>query len=287
MSIWSRVRRITPQPTLREQFDRNEGRLADKWLHYFPIYERHLGPFRGRAPRILEIGVSHGGSIDLWLRYFGHGVEIVGIDIAERARALAEPGVAILIGDQGDPDFLDSVVRDHGPFDIVIDDGSHRSAHQRCSLERLWPAVAEGGVYLVEDLHANYWPEYDGGLRRDGSFIEFTKGLVDDLHAFHTDELEPSEWTKSVGGLHVYDSVVVLDREQRSAPVSRMTGRPTFPAVYGVPFAEHLDADHLRAIDEMNRPSRRLRRIATAPRRSLRRVRARRRLPADLRSELL
>jgi len=287
MSRWPGLSRVTARRSLRELFDHNEGRLTDKWLHYFPIYERHLGAFRGRSPKVLEIGVSHGGSIDLWSQYFGSGVRIVGLDIAERARALAEPGVVILIGDQSDPEFLDAVARENGPFDIVIDDGSHVPAHQRCSLERLWPAVAEGGVYLVEDLHANYWPEYEGGLRRSGSFIEFTKDLIDDLHAFHTDELEPSGWTETVGGLHVYDSVVVLEREQRVAPTSRMTGRPSFPTLYGVPFSEHLDAEHLRAIDEMNRPSRRLRRIVAAPRRSLRRVRARRRLPPDVRSELV
>lgn len=283
------LHRLTPGRSLSDLFEQNDGRLTDKWVHYFDIYERHLGPFRGRAPRLLEIGVSHGGSIDLWQRWLGRSVEIVGIDVAPRARALAEPNVEICIGDQGDPEFLDSVVERHGPFDIVIDDGSHVPAHQRRSLEHLWPAVAEQGVYLVEDLHTNYWPDYEGGLRRSDTFIEFAKGLIDEMNAHHVDdaELPVSEWTRTLGGLHVYDSVIVLDRAARSAPASRMSGRPAFPTIYGRPYEEHLDPEHLRRIDEMNTPTRRLRRIVRAPLRSLRRVRARRALPDDVRSELL
>ncbi len=91
----------------------------------------------------------------------------------------------------------------------------------------------------------------------------------------------------SVTSNSVYDSVIVLDRVTHAAPTSRMTGRPTFPTIYGRPYAEHLDPEHLRQIDEMNRPAQRLRRIVFHPVRSVRRFRARRALPDDVRSELV
>ena len=52
--------------------------------------------------------------------------------------------------------FLKSLADQYGPFDIVIDDGSHAPAHQVASLTALWPHVKVGGVYLVEDLHTSY-----------------------------------------------------------------------------------------------------------------------------------
>jgi hypothetical protein len=41
-----------------------------------------------------------------------------------------------------------------------------------------------GGVYLCEDTHTSYWPDFGGGLRKEGTFIERTKGLIDSIHAW-------------------------------------------------------------------------------------------------------
>ena len=59
----------------------NTGRLANKWLHYLPVYDRVMAPFRDKAPTMLEIGVFFGGSLELWRKYFGPDATIFGIDI--------------------------------------------------------------------------------------------------------------------------------------------------------------------------------------------------------------
>ena len=46
-----RLRR--PTLGLRWYFEHNDGHLMDKWDHYFDVYERHFGPFRGRKPKML------------------------------------------------------------------------------------------------------------------------------------------------------------------------------------------------------------------------------------------
>jgi hypothetical protein len=47
--------------------------------------------------------------------------------------------------------------------------------------------LADGGIYICEDLHASYWPDYRGGYRRKGTFIEVSKQLIDDMHVdFHS-----------------------------------------------------------------------------------------------------
>ena len=52
-------------------FHAHEGRPISKWTHYFDIYDRYLARFRDRPVTMLEIGVSQGGSLELWRRYLG------------------------------------------------------------------------------------------------------------------------------------------------------------------------------------------------------------------------
>jgi SAM-dependent methyltransferase len=204
------------------------GRLLDKWVHYFPIYHRHLGQFRDRGARLLEIGVSHGGSLELWRHYFGQRTALVGIDIDEAAVRHAGPAATVLIGDQTDRDFLTAVVEEHGPFDVVIDDGGHHMHQQIASVETLFPSLSEGGVYLVEDCHTSYWDEFGGGVKRDGTFIEWVKDRIDDLHRYHLSDPVDAVWATHVDSVHCYDSVVVLEKRARRPPFAEQAGTSTF-----------------------------------------------------------
>src|SRR6266850_1316739 len=131
-------------------FRHHIGRRVDKWRHYFQIYDRHFDRFRGKRIRVLEIGVDHGGSLQIWKNYFGLDATIVGLDIDPRCAAYAEDRVDIQIGNQADVALLRSL----GQFDIVIDDGSHRPPDQAASFEALWPSTRS--VYLIEDCHGLY-----------------------------------------------------------------------------------------------------------------------------------
>ncbi|MCP9488906.1 MAG: class I SAM-dependent methyltransferase [Solirubrobacteraceae bacterium MAG38_C4-C5] len=146
------------------------------------IYERHLQPWRDRPVHLLEIGVKDGASLRMWRDYFPNG-QILGIDrTPSSARHAEPPNVQVFVGSQDDHRVLGRVVDEAGPLDIVIDDGSHRYPHQRASLLYLWPHLADGGVYIMEDLHTSYSARYGMGFRQRESTIEFLKDLVDDLH---------------------------------------------------------------------------------------------------------
>jgi hypothetical protein len=211
-------------------FRGNKGRLIHKWLHYFDIYDRHFSPYRGKRITIMEIGVSHGGSLQMWSKYFGRRAHIIGMDVDERTSKFAEPGVDIIIGDQGDRDFMHAKGEELGPFDIVIDDGGHTMEQQIVSFEELWPHVKNGGIYLVEDLHTSYWSEFGGGNGNPDTFIEYAKRLVDSQHAWHSregDGLVVDEWTKTIRGMHVYDSIIVFDKADVSPPYHEQIGTPS------------------------------------------------------------
>ena len=270
-----RIRR--PTLGLRWYFEHNDGRLIHKWMHYFEIYERHLEPYRGRSATLLEIGVSQGGSLQMWRHHLGRRSKIVGIDIEPRVIEVSEPGIDVLVGDQSDPVFLGSLVEKYPEFDVVIDDGSHLPAHQIASIEYLWPHVADGGVYIVEDLHSNYWPEYDGGRDAPGTFMDWTRKRIDDMHAFHSREegFEPNSWTRSIRGLHIYDSVVVLEKATVTEPIHRKTGRPAFGDVYGAEAESIIDDDHRRQLEALGSMPARLRRLVRDPKATVRRVASR------------
>lgn len=211
---------MNDSPSLADIFRQHTGRLVHKWSHYFPIYERHLRSYRGTPIRVLEIGVFHGGSLQMWKRYFGEDATVVGVDIDPRCSGYAEDGIDIEIGDQSDPQFWRRLVESHGDFEVVIDDGSHVAAHQRASFLSLWPHLCDGGTYIVEDCHTAYWPEYGGGLNTGNSFVDFARGRIDDLNAlwWRDPQLARSRFTRELGGLHFYDSMVVFEKKLRRRP---------------------------------------------------------------------
>lgn len=270
-----------PTLGLRWYFDHNDGRLMHKWLHYFPIYEQHLAPFRGRAVTMLEIGVSHGGSLQMWKHHLGRRAKIVGIDISERVTELAEPGIDVLVGDQSDGEFLSSLVDRYQGFDIVLDDGSHLPHHQIASIEHLWPHLRDGGVYIVEDLHTSYWPSYGAGRGRDDTFIAWLHERMDDMHAWHAQEpgFEVNDWTRTLNAVHVYDSVAVLEKAARTPPEHRKTGRPAFDDIYGTDSDAMIDEQHRAQLASLNSPMARLRRAVRDPRGTFHRAISRLRRP--------
>jgi len=78
---------------------------------------------------------------------------------------------------------------------------------------------------MVEDTHTCYWDDYDGGLGREGSFMEFVKAKLDEINAVHTEGALPvSNFTRSTDYIACYDSVVVFEKRiqgRRQAPVTR------------------------------------------------------------------
>jgi hypothetical protein len=219
-----------PNP-LAAYFFANPGRLMSKWHHYFEIYHRHFARFRDRAPVVVEIGVFHGGSLEMWRHYFGAGARIVGIDVDPRCRQFETEGITVLTGDQSDRAFLAGVRERFPQIDIVIDDGGHHMQQQITSFEELYPHLQPHGVYLCEDIHTSMWPEYGGGYRREDSFLEYGKRLVDCLYAWHSREperLSVDRMTLSTYALHFYDSVLVAEKKPIGPPQESLIGRPSF-----------------------------------------------------------
>ena len=224
-----------PQNPLFDIFSSDEN--VHKWHHYFDIYTKHFGPYRDRPIKMLEIGVFRGGSLRMWKDYFHPDSTIVGIDIDKTCKAheIADRNVFVRIGSQADPDFLAEVNEEFGPFDIILDDGSHKTHHQNVSFGALFrSALVDGGCYMVEDVHTNYWLKH---VDSEDTFIDLSKQMIDMLHESYFDrkethfrhghpeavnELELSYLAANLAGIAFYDSIVVFDKKRRHLPKSEL-----------------------------------------------------------------
>lgn len=219
-----------PANPLLTYFRNNDKRLIHKWMHYFDIYHRHLARFRRKKITVVEFGVSHGGSLQMWRRYFGPRARIYGVDIDPRCARFAGWRTKIFIGDQEDRDFLRRIADEVGPIDVLIEDGGHTMGQQVATFEELYPKVKEDGVFLIEDLHTSYWPSYGGGYQREGTFVEYAKGLADQLNAWHSHEegFGVDDFTRSTESMHFYDSIIVFEKKKMVPPHAEKTGHKQF-----------------------------------------------------------
>jgi hypothetical protein len=104
---------------------------------------------------LLEVGILNGASLSVWEEYFPRA-KIIGADIDSSCRRLARERVVIEVIDQSNLEDLVELGRKYGPFDIIIEDGSHQWEHQITTLRTLFPFMRNGGYYVVEDLHTNF-----------------------------------------------------------------------------------------------------------------------------------
>lgn len=183
---------------------------TDKRDHgYMPLYQHHFAPMRRRTRTVVEIGVggesvAHAGgpSLRMWRTFFPNAT-IIGVDIAQK-RLPREARVTILQGDQSDLGFLRQLGARHGPFDVVIDDGSHRGEDINIAFDALWPHVSSDGFYVIEDLETAYDSEgYGGGPPgTPGTSLSLLKRLLDS-----TQGTTPPE---GVAAVHVYTNIALI-----------------------------------------------------------------------------
>ncbi len=207
-----------------------------KWLNFFDCYERVFAERRNTPTTMLEIGVNKGASLELWRRYLGSQSTIVGVDINETCREYedADDRIFVRIGDQRDSAFLRDVIDEFGPFDVVMDDGSHVVSHQIASFNALFAdGLRDGGVYVVEDLETSHWGHATGQCDLPITFHDFVAGLVDVMHDVYKPRLYEDFLIDDVVGtsievprlslmleeIRMFDSMVAIYKRAMLPPV--------------------------------------------------------------------
>lgn len=197
---------------------------TDKYgLHFYtPIYAALADPHRRKPVTLLELGVGgyaggHGGeSLRMWEAYFRKG-RIYGIDIHDKT-AFSKGRVKIFQCSQVDRERLTALCRDIGPFDFIIDDGSHMNAHQIESFHILWPYVKDAGVYVIEDVQTSYWPAFGGGVLGSRvyqrSCMSYFKSLVDSVNRCEFLTPPETETDRTIGSIAFHHNMIVLTKDK-------------------------------------------------------------------------
>jgi hypothetical protein len=145
------------------------------WYSYGRSYGKLFRSLKYRRIKLLEIGIGgyegslRGGSLLAWGAFFPFGM-IIAADIVPKLGLSGGPR-RIRRVDQSSSADLDKLVREDGPFDLIVDDGSHFSAHQIFTFERIFGALKDGGIYIVEYVQTSFWSGCVAGVEWDGADI--------------------------------------------------------------------------------------------------------------------
>jgi len=162
---------------------------------YLESYQNHFNAAvdRKSVKTFCELGISRGASLIAWKRYFPNA-HIIGIDndinalkpnmgpsfyeAAKKVLGDEFDDISIEIGDAMDKEFLESVAKKHGGFDIVLDDCSHLGIQMEISFNVLWKHTRF--LYVIEDLQTQFADGVAKGnfqfsksrkYNKDGNFI--------------------------------------------------------------------------------------------------------------------
>jgi glycosyltransferase involved in cell wall biosynthesis len=171
----------------------HQGNVCDKWSFYLEEYERIFTTYRDAPISLLEIGVQNGGSLEIWRKFFVNATTIIGCDIDPNCANVRfdDPRIAVIVADATTDHGERQILQKCSSFDIIIDDGSHRSSEIVRSFARYFKHLKTKGIYIVEDLHCSYWNQYadiqnnDGGLYYNQSAIGFFKSIIDSINHEH------------------------------------------------------------------------------------------------------
>lgn len=189
--------------------------------HYTQHYEKHFSHLRSESFAMLEIGIGGakregkgGASLRMWKWFFAKA-QIVGLDIEDKSFVRGHR-ITVCQGSQADESLLRRLNEEHGPFRIIIDDGSHRPEHVRESFRVLFPLLEEGGIYAIEDTQTSYWPEWGGSEDRHDpdTTMALVKDLVDGLNyeEYVDESYEPTYADLNVVAVHAYHNLVFIEK---------------------------------------------------------------------------
>lgn len=153
------------QPNLTDIADRYGSDKGSTKHRYSELYQLLFQPFVNRKINFLEMGLLIGGpehghsadretndlpSIRMWLEYFKKA-QIFGLDVSDFSW-FEHDRFSFLRCDMDKRENIAAVADDLPVLDIIIDDASHASHHQQYAFLELFPKLASGGIYVIEDL---------------------------------------------------------------------------------------------------------------------------------------
>ena len=197
--------------------------LSDKFLNYEKLY--NLVGFlkkKNEVKSVLEIGIGghnkkfSGGYSLIAMRYFYKKAKIYGLDINDK-KFLDSRNIKTFQGSQDDISLLNKIGDNHGPFDLIIDDGSHYVDHQLTSFKTLWRHLNNNGFYIIEDISGSYFTRLRGSpeLEENKNLVTFFSKLN---HMVNAESLlkkwiDQSKEYINIKDIYYFKNAIVIKKE--------------------------------------------------------------------------
>jgi hypothetical protein len=186
---------------LADEYGSDKGSTKHR---YTELYHLLFNSYRQCKINFLEMGLLIGGpehgidkdrktsdlpSIRMWLEYFPkaniHGLDVSDFGWFEHERFTFHRC------DMDDRNEVNRVATAMPAPDIVIDDASHASHHQQNAFLEIFPRLAPGGLYVIEDLRWQPDTYETKGITKTAALL---RSFIDDREFSHTDSAVADEF---------------------------------------------------------------------------------------------
>lgn len=154
---------LTPLCEIAYKYHTDKGPSENPLAHaYTSHYHDLLKNRRDSIKRVVEIGLGWpglmhsyyeaAGSLLMWRDYFPNA-EIFGLDIRPDALRNEARIHSFLCDQSNEVSLRSAATRIGADFDLIVDDGSHVPKDQVLTAKIFVPLLANGGLYIIEDVH--------------------------------------------------------------------------------------------------------------------------------------
>jgi hypothetical protein len=185
----------------------------DIYHGYTDIYYEYLKDKRLEYKNVLEIGVREGWSHLMWMDFFPLAM-IYGVDNFSEpiCRDVSCDRIKIIKGDQSDKDLLNKEFRDI-IFDMIVDDGSHKSWHQQKTFTYLWSKLKSGGYYFIEDLLTSHIREFREFEDWNSSTVGWLESLFTSKpHSYYMKDYEIKVFMYQIKNIHIIGELAIIEK---------------------------------------------------------------------------
>lgn len=194
---------------------------SSKHHDYCRYYEPYIAPFQNKEITLIEIGVGGdenelvgGHSLRMWHDFLPKA-KIVGVDLHPKLGVMNNRTKFYQLS-QDDKESLTSMVETEGTPSVIIDDASHINPLTIKTFEIMFPLLASGGIYIVEDLETSYWPDkgYQGASnpKDDKTIMNFLKSLTDAPNSHCFDAKYHDEYSGKIEYIHFFKQTCIIKK---------------------------------------------------------------------------
>lgn len=194
---------------------------TDKWGHHYycNIYQSYFDRLRTEPITLLEMGFGGyefpdrgGGGIKMWAEYFCHSQSRFWVtDIHDKNLKGFDSRIKFMKASGEELSALSFF-----KFNIIIDDASHHNKEVIRDFETMFPCLKQGGIYVVEDAHASYWPvpAHEGTTDLQGapesSSMNYFKFLADGLNREYIPSQKFPDLVQDIFSIHFYEKLIFI-----------------------------------------------------------------------------